>query len=213
MNNRFALLLGFAMLAGAPAAFGQRWEFSAGGGGSFYTSRTITGSAGSADAAFKPGFAAYASVAQVGNRFGGAIRYTMLMNDMELKSNRGVSSMGGRSQSIEYDFQYYFKNSEAPVRPYLIGGGGVRFFNGTGTESAVQPTMAVGVLTNTTQMKPVFTGGAGVRVQMSRRVFLRAELRTSFIQAPEDVITPTYGATLGGWFMNFMPTVGISYEW
>ena len=73
--------------------------------------------------------------------------------------------------------------------------------------------MAVGVLTNTTQMTPVFTGGAGVRVQMSRRVFLRAEMRTSFAPAPEDIMTPTYGATMGGWFMNFLPTVSIGYEW
>lgn len=213
MKSRFALYLGLAAVTLMPAAFGQRWEFGAGGAGSFYNTRTVSGPGGSADAGFKTGYGFHANLTQVGNRFGGALRYSMMFNDMQLKSSRATTTMSGRSQSIEYDFQYYFKNSEASVRPYLIGGGGVRFFTGSGTDTAVQPLMNVAVLTNTTQMKPVFTGGAGVRVQLSRHVFLRAEMRTSFTQVPQDVITPTYGSTLGGWFLNFLPSVGIGYEW
>jgi hypothetical protein len=213
MHKSQALFLGIVALALTPAASAQRWEFSGGGGASFYTSRTMSGPGGTADASFKPGYTFHGSVAQVGNRFGGAVRYGMSMNDMEIKSNRGLSSMGGRSQSIEYDFQYYFKNSEASVRPYLIGGGGVRFYTGTGSGVPIQPTMAVGVLTNTTQMTPVFSGGAGVRVQMSRRVFLRAEMRTSFTTSPDDVMTPTFGASVGSWLVNFVPSVAIGYEW
>jgi len=40
----------------APTAFAQRWEVGAAGGGSFYTSQTVTNVAGNASAGLAPGF-------------------------------------------------------------------------------------------------------------------------------------------------------------
>lgn len=212
-STRFALLTVLLLAASAPAALAQRWEVGAGGAGSFYTTRTATGPYGSADATFKPGGGFYASVAQVGNRFGGELRYTYLMNDMELKSSNGTTKLGGRSNSFEYNFHYYTKDIESTVRPYIIAGGGVRFFTGTGPDQAIQPTMNVAVLTMTTQLAPVINGGAGVRVNIARHLALRAEFKAAFTPVPTEIMTPTFGASLGGWFVNFLPMVGISYEW
>lgn len=196
----------------APHAAAQRWEFGAGGVGSFYTSQAIQGAAGSADASFKFGGGFYASMGQAGNRYGGEVRYSFLMNDMQLKSNAGSVTMAGRTHTFEYDFHYYTRNSEASVRPYIIGGGGIRLYSGAGQDIPIQPTMATAVLTRTNHIVPVLTAGAGVRIAMTNRVFLRTELRAAFSPGPSDVITPTSGGSLG-WFVNFMPVVGISYEW
>ena len=82
-KKSFSLLFGIVALGATTSAYGQRWEFSGGGGASFYTSRTITGPNGSADASFKPGYGFNAAIMQVGNRFGGGIRYAMNFNDIE----------------------------------------------------------------------------------------------------------------------------------
>jgi hypothetical protein len=213
LKGSIALTAGLLLFGALPAAYGQRWEFGAGGAGSFYQSRTVSGPLGSGDAGFKTGGGFYASLGQIGNRYGGELRYTYLFNDMRVKTDRGTTTLGGRSQSVEYNLHYYFRDGESSVRPYLIAGGGVRLFTGINGGPAIQPTMNVAVLTNTTQISPLLTGGAGVRVRLNARLAFRAELRTAFTPSPEDVITPTYGAKLGGWFFNVLPVAGITYEW
>jgi hypothetical protein len=211
--NRKPVLAAMLALAAAPAALGQKWEAGAGGGGSFYNARTITSPAGSAEAKFKPGFAASGWLGQLGGRVGGEIRYTFFKNDMELSGPGGKFSMGGRAQAIHYDALIYFNgSSRAKTRGYVLVGGGVKQYTGTGDDVAFQPVGNIAVLTRTSEWKPLVTTGAGVRVALSERMHLRAEVRGYFTQAPKEVITPVRG-DLSGWLFDIVPMVSLSYVW
>lgn len=199
-------------LALGPAAFGQKWEVGAGGGGSFYNAKTISSPLGSVEAKFKPGFAASAWLGQIGRRAGGEIRYTFFKNDMELTGPGGRFAMPGRAQAIHYDALVYFNNGRAKTRGFLIVGGGVKQYSGTGDDVAFQPTGNIAVLTRTNEWKPLLTTGAGVRFALSDRVHLRAEVRGYFTPTPKEVITPVTG-DLSGWVFDIVPTVSLTYVW
>ena len=199
------------LVAIAPAVFAQRWEFGVGGGGSFFTKQTLTSPAGSVDASFQPGFVGTAYAAQMGRRYGGEVRYAYFFNDMKLEGMGKSFSFGGRSQLVTYDFQIFLGNRESKVRPFVSVGGGVRWFEGTGQDMAVQPLEAVAVLTRTHQMRPVASAGAGIRIQTSARTALRAELKAYFSQNPSDIITPVTGTGGNSWIVNFAPMLNIAF--
>jgi opacity protein-like surface antigen len=196
----------------APAAYGQKWEVGAGGGASLYNTRTIAASTGDVQAKFKPGYAFSGYLGQLGERVGGEIRYTYEGNSMELSGRGKTVTLGGRTQAIHYDVNYYFGNKRAKARFYLLGGGGVKQFTGTGDSSSGQSLMSTAVLTSTSQWKLLVTGGGGVRYALNDKLHLRAEVRVYMTPMPTDVITPTNG-TLGGWTFNIVPMVGLSYVW
>jgi hypothetical protein len=213
LRDRIASLMMVAGLASAmvPAAYGQKWEVGAGGGASFYNSRTIDG-ATSVSAKFKPGYGFSAYVGQIGNRVGGEVRYTFLSNEMELNGGGKSFTMGGRSQAIHYDLNVYFADKESRVRPYVLVGGGIKQFTGTGSATAIQPLMSTAVLTNTSEWKPIVTAGGGVRMAVGAHTNVRAEVRAYLSQAPTKVITPVTGS-LSGWYFDIVPMVSLSYVW
>jgi len=201
-------------ISAVPAAYGQRWEFGAAGGASFYNSLTATGRAGgTVDAKFKPGGGVGVYLGQIGNRLGGEARYTWLYNGMELSGAGNNFSMGGYSQTITYNMLIYFADKTKKTRPYVLAGGGGKLYTGTGGGVAIQPLQSIVVLTNTSQWKPVIVFGGGVRFAVSPKSQLRAEFLVNMTQNPDQVITPVNGASLSGWYFNYMPMVGLSYAW
>jgi len=209
---RIAKWMTLAALLATPGAFAQRWEFGGAGGASFYSKKSIAAPAGSVDAKFNPGFGFGAYFGQIGNRVGGEIRYDFHINEMELAGLGKSVKMSGNSQSFHYDVHVYFNKAGNRLRPYVLGGGGMRFYQGTGDPGIVQPLMNVAVLTKTSQWKPLVTAGGGVRFEASKKVHVRAEFRVFMTESPTEVITPVTGK-LDGWFFNFAPVVGISYVW
>jgi hypothetical protein len=201
-----------AALLAAPGAMAQRWEFGGAGGASFYNKKSIAAPAGSVDAKFNPGFGFGAYFGQIGNRLGGEMRYDFHMNEMELSGLGKSVKMDGRTQGFHYDVLVYFTKAGSKVRPYLLGGGGLRLYEGTSSAGVVQPLMSVAVLTNTTQWKPLVVAGGGVRIEASKHVHIRAEFRVNMTESPTEIITPVTGK-IDGWFFNYAPMVGISYVW
>ncbi|MBI5085748.1 MAG: hypothetical protein HZB13_14255 [Acidobacteria bacterium] len=197
----------------APPAYGQKWEVGAGGGASIYKSSQITGRTATVDAKFKPGYGFTGYVGQLGNRVGGEIRYSFFSNEMELSGGGKNFTMGGRSQAIHYDVLLYFNKRESKTRPYLLAGGGVKQYTGTGNAVPLQPFISTAVLTNTSEWKPMITAGAGVRFAMGAKTHLRIEVLSYMTQAPKNVITPVNGAALDGWFLSFAPVFSVSYVW
>ncbi|WP_321477649.1 outer membrane beta-barrel protein [uncultured Paludibaculum sp.] len=194
-------------------AYGQRWEVGAGGGASFYNAKTLTTTSGDISAKFKPGYSFSGYLGQIGGRLGGEVRYSYMSNEMELAGLGKSYTMSGRSQAIHYDVHIYFnKNQEAKIRTYVLAGGGIKQFSGTGSTVPYQPLGNLAVLTNTSQWKPLVTAGAGVRVALSPHMQLRGEVRGYFTEMPTDVITPVSGS-LGGWLFDIAPTVSVSYVW
>jgi hypothetical protein len=210
--NTFGLCVAVALVA-APSVHAQRWEFGGGGGGSFYNSQTISGSRGSVDAGFNTGFAGTAYLGQAGNRFGGEVRYTYLKNDMDLNGSGKSFTFGGQSQAIHYDFLVFMTKSGSKTRPYVSVGGGVKGYQGTGPDMAVQPLGSIAVLTRTTQWKPMLSFGGGVRFQLGEHLVLRTDLKVYTTQVPQDVITPVNDSKVSGWYFNFVPLVTLAYAW
>jgi Outer membrane protein beta-barrel domain len=213
-SHRIAFTLLAGLIAGsmAPSAFGQRFEFGGGGGVSFYNKRTATAASSSVEAGFKPGYTFNGFLGQMGNRLGGELRYSFASNEMELTSGGKSFAMTGRSQAIHYDLLFYFNEKSAKVRPYLLAGGGMKQYAGTGTGVVLQPFMATVVLTNTSEWKPMITGGGGIRVALNPKLHLRAEVLAQMTQVPTKVITPVLG-DIGGWYFDIMPTINLSYVW
>lgn len=203
----FALTTLFTL---APAAFAQRWEVGGGAGGSFYTPVNVTNPALSGQAKIGAGLVASAWVANnITNHWGGEIRYDMGLGDLQLTSGGTKATFSGQTHAVHYDFAYHLRNSEAPFRPYVSFGGGLKMFRGTGTEVASQPLNRLALLTRTTDLRPMVSVGAGLKIN-ARRIGFRIEARDSMSPFPSDVIAPAQNSSLGGWVHEFIVSAGIS---
>ena len=213
-SHRITLTLFAGLIAGgiAPAALGQRFEIGGGGGASFYNKRTVTGPSATVDAGFKSGYGFNAYLGQLGNRLGGELRYSYASNEMQLTSGGKSFTMTGRSQAVHYDLAFYFNAKKAKVRPYLLAGGGMKQYAGTGATSIMQPFISTVVLTNTSEWKPMITAGGGIRVVLNSKLHLRAEVLTYMTQVPTKVITPVLGQ-VSGWYFDIVPNINLSYVW
>ncbi|MBL0157190.1 MAG: hypothetical protein IPP47_08830 [Bryobacterales bacterium] len=98
------------------------------------------------------------------------------------------------------------------MRPYVLAGGGMKQYTGTGGTSIMQPFISTVVLTNTSEWKPLVTAGGGIRVVLNPKLHLRAEVLTYMTQVPTKIITPVLGK-VDGWYFDIVPSINISYVW
>lgn len=203
--------------AATAAASAQRFEFGAQGLASFYTDKTVTGRAVGTSptqgvAGFDKGWGASVYLGQnVGNIFGGEFRYDYIKNDLQLSSGSTKVNFGAQAHAVHYDVLLHFAPRNSVVRPFVVAGGGMKGYQGTGTETAVQPLSNLAYLTKTTQWKPMFTFGAGVKVNLSKKAQFRAEFRDQMTPFPTEIIALAPGASgLDGWIHNYAFLVGIA---
>jgi hypothetical protein len=200
-----------AVILAAPAVLAQRGEVGGGAGGSFYTNNSVQGVGGTANAGHRPGFSAAGWIGHhASDRIGGEIRYMFQRNDLKVASGGTRVAFGGHSHAVHYDILVYSRTREDPVRPYVIVGGGVKGYFGTGTESAYQPLTNFAILTRTHHWQPLIAAGAGVKLAVGARGSLRVEFRDYITPFPKDVIAPGPGSKISGWVHNFAPLVGFS---
>lgn len=219
MRNTFAkttfrplltLLLTTAAWAQGHAAE-PRYEIGGGVAGSFYDKKTFTSPGGNADAGFDRGIGASAWVGHhMYPRISGEIRYDFLRNDTILEGSSAKASFKGESHAIHYDLHFHFADSHSKIRPFVLAGGGVKMFRGTGEERAFQPLSQIAVLTRTTELAGLLSAGVGVKWQLTDRVLLRLEFRDNLTPFPKKVIAPNRGSGGSGLINNFVPTAGIS---
>ena len=192
--------------------FAQKYEFGIAGGGSFYQSKSLTGSRGSADAGFDPGFAFSANIGNnMYEHIGGELRYTYLKNDLKLSSGSSSVTFGSQSHAIHYDLLFHTSATGSTVRPYVAIGGGVKYFQGTGNEVLAQPLGNVALLTKTNELKGLVSVGAGVKVRVASKILLRLDVHDYLSPFPSKVITPAAGvSTPSGWFNNIVFTLGVT---
>ena len=123
----FAVCSAAAML---PAAMAQKWEVGAGVGGGFYTSQDVTLGSTSASAKLKTNVAVSGWVGQnMGDRWGGELRYSYQLGDLQLKQNSTEAVFGAETHTINYNFLLYTKPSEASVRPFVSAGAGIKYLS------------------------------------------------------------------------------------
>ncbi len=203
------------LLALAPACFAQQWEFGAGAGGSFVKGQSVTSTAGSATAGFKPGAAFGAFLSQnLYPHVGGEIRYGFIMSDLRVKSGGQEAAFTGVSHVLHYDLLLTPSSRESRTQIFGAVGGGMKIFRGTGTETAYQPLSQFVFLTKTQEIKPMLSVGGGVKFSIAPRIFLRVEVRDYITPFPKDVIAPNpfTQAQIGGSMLhNIIPMASISF--
>jgi hypothetical protein len=196
----------------AEPGWAQRWEFGAGAGGSFYTSQSVTNAAASGQAGFAPGLVATAYLGHnMYRHLSGEIRYAYGRNDLELSSGSAKVNFGGQSHAVFYEFLVHSAPVGAKVRPFVAAGGGVKMYQGTGTETTYQNLSNLALLTKTQEWKGLVSFGGGLKYQLSQRTALRVEFRDYLTQFPTKVIAPNRGSTLGGWIHNLVPMVSLTF--
>jgi hypothetical protein len=210
--KHFLAVTCFAICACAPAALAQKWEVGAGVGGDFYTSQTVSNPLGKVDASLGKGLAVSAWLGNnTGNVLGGELRYDYEKSDLKLSGNGTSTSFGGRTQAFHYDFLFHLAPPEAPVRPYIAAGGGVKLYSGTGHEVEVQPLSDVAFLTKTNQVEGLISIGGGVKWTVGNNALLRLEVHDYITPFPKNVIAPAVGSKVGGLLQDFVVSVGLSF--
>ena len=194
------------------AAMAQKWEVGGGAGVGFYTSQDVTSSTGSASAKIQTGLAGGAWFAQDGQgHWGGEVRYEYQMGDLALSSGGNSASFGAHTQQIHYDVMWHATPSESRLRPFVSAGAGIKLYQGTGAQVAYQPLSNFALLTQQQDLTALVSVGAGIKYQISQHVQLRLDVHDYMTPFPKNVITPNVGAKVGGWLMDFVPMVGLSY--
>jgi outer membrane protein W len=206
------LLVVCLAISAAPAAVAQKWEVGGGAGGGFHTSKDLTRPTETATASIKTGVAASAWLANnTNNRWGGEIRYTYQMGDLQLKQGSTTASFGGETHTMGYDFQWHATDINSASRPYIAFGAGAKVFRGTGTETLTQPLSRFALLTRTREIQGMISVGAGVKVKTGRNWQLRLDVHDYISRYPAEVMQPNVGTQVGGWMHNIVPSIGFSW--
>jgi transketolase C-terminal domain/subunit len=206
------LTVSLLALLAAGACSAQQREFGFAGGVGVFKNGTVTSATGTADAGFKPGAAMSAFFTQnMYHHVSGQIRYTFQFDDMRLSSGGTEATFKAQSHAIHYDLQFLGGSPEAPVRPYLLAGGGVKIYRGTGQEREMQDLIEYAALTRVQQTVPLVTFGGGVKFSVGRRAFLYVEARDYLTPFPKNVIAPVPPSRAGGWIHDFTPMIGLSF--
>lgn len=203
--KHFSLLLILALPC-APAVLAQKWEVGVGIGGAFNNAQKFTNAVGTADASLSNGLAASAWLGNnLRGRIGGEIRYDYEMTDYRLSSGGTTATFAGNTQAVHYDFLFHFTSQEASIRPFVAAGAGVKFFHGTGKETAFQPLQGIALLTKTSETKGLVSVGGGIKFNLNRMLQLRVEAHEYITPFPTKVITAAQGSKTSGWLMDFVP--------
>ena len=199
-------------LAVAPAAMAQTWELGAGVGGGFYTGHDITSPGGTASTKIKSNLSASAWLDNNRHgKVGGELRYDYQRGDLRLNQGSTEATFGAETHAIHYDVQWHFADSESRVRPFVVVGGGIKVYRGTGTEVIDQPLSKVALLTKAQDVTGLISVGAGFKMHLSPRVLLRLEVHDYITTFPKQVITPALGGSVGGWLQDIVPMIGLSF--
>jgi len=207
-----ARMLLVCLAALAPAAMAQRWEVGGGAGGGFYTSQDVSLAGSSVSAKIDSSVSGSFWLDNNGpNHWGGELRADFQLGDLALNGNGSSASFPARSYAFHYDVLWHFTPNGSKIRPYVALGAGVKIYQGTGGPVAYQPLNQFALLSPTQDLTPLISAGGGVKVQLAPHVQLRLELHDYATTFPKQVITPNTGAKVGGWLMDLVPSVGISY--
>jgi len=204
----FPLLFAAPLSFSVPAVGQNRVELGGLALVSAYRSADVRSGPAIGSIGFQPGPVGGGFIGQnMGNRFGGEIRYLFAQNQLQLQSGSGAAKFAGRSHIINYDFLIYATGRRARVRPYAAVGGGLKRYQGTGTEQAFQPLSNLALLTKTSETLGTADFGGGVKVHFSRNSVLRIEFRDYITETPR-VFEPSPGAKISGLLHHWVPVIG-----
>jgi len=201
----------FLATIAAAVAFAQQWEFGGSAGGGFLNTVNASNSFGTATAGFAngPAFGGYFGH-NMYKHMGGELHYEYLHTDLKLTSGSSTSDFNGQQHAIHYDVIFHTSGNKK-TQLFAAVGGGMKIYRGTGAEAAYQPLYQYGYFTKTQQLLPMASVGGGMKIALSRKVYLRTEIRDYITAFPKDVIAPPPGTKYGSILHNFVPTVGLGF--
>jgi hypothetical protein len=207
---RLAICSGF-LLASA-VCLAQGWEAGGAAGAGLSRGFAVTNGSAKARLGFRTGpvFGVYIGQ-DIRPNLGGEIRYLFRTGPMRLTSGDTKASLGARSHLIYYDVLFYSKPAGVRFRPFVALGAGARVFQGSGQENTYQPLWQFVLLTKTSQSKPLFSAGAGIKAIWGKRMLFRVEFRDYMSPFPDQIFDRSPGSKAGGWLHELTPQVGVSY--
>lgn len=203
----------FIMLAAAAGCLAQQWEFGGGAGAGFLNTVSVTSPLAAATAGFQTGYGFGGYFGQnLYSHMSGELHYSYLQSDLKLASGGNTVTFDGVSHVVNYDFLLH---TTRPSRTqfFVAVGGGLKIFDGTGTEEAYQPMSQFGYFTKTRTLKPMGDFGAGIRYTLSPRLSLRVEFRDFITPFPTQVLTPAPGSKFGNLLNDIVPMVSLAYQY
>jgi hypothetical protein len=199
------------VLAAYPC-LGQTWSVGGAAGFGSYHDATITNGTGSASAGFGPRIAVGGVLSEnVGEYFGGELRYTFRDGDSVLRSGGQEVNMDAAAHALHYDFLAYATPRHSRFRPYAAAGGGIKRYTATGTQYISQPLSNFAVLTHTDEVKALISFGGGVKVRLSEHWQIRADFRDYVTPFPENLFALAPGSKIHGWLHDFVPLAGLDW--
>jgi hypothetical protein len=205
-----SLLLMAAVAAGCLA---QQWEFGGSGGAGFLNNVSVATPLAAATAGFQSGASFGAFFGQtLYSHLSGELHYGYLLSDLKIASGGTSVTFAGTSHVIHYDIVWH-TNRPSRTQFFAAVGGGIKIFDGSGTEEAYQPLSQFGYFTKTRSLKPMGDFGVGIRYALTPHLSLRTEFRDYLSPFPTQVLTPAPGAKFGSILQDLVPMVGISYQY
>jgi hypothetical protein len=202
------------LTAAAAACFAQKWEFGGTGGGSFLNSSSVSGGPSSATAGFQSGgvFGGYVGFSQY-KHIGGEIHYAYLQSNLRLTSGGSESTFSGQAHVVHYDLIFKTTRNSGKVQLFAAVGGGLKVFRGTGAQKDYIPlTLQYGYFTHTQELKPMASVGGGIKFALSKKVFLRTEIRDYITAFPKNIIAPPPGVKYSMMLHDLVPMVTLGFE-
>jgi hypothetical protein len=202
-------------LLAAGLACAQEWEVGAIGGYGYAPHLTVSNGSASAETGIRSGGVVGVFAGDDMYKFwSGELRYLYRFDDLQLSSGKiKAPDFSAHTHIITADFLGHFRPKGSHVRPFIAFGGGAKFMVGSGIESAGQPLGNFAALTATHEILPVADIGGGVKIDLHKNLRLRLEMRDYVSPAPNKVIAPAPGASLGGVMNDIQGMVAFSLTW
>ena len=203
------------LMAGVACAQEHEWEVGAIGGFGYAPHLTVSKGSQSADTGIRHGgVVGVFGGEDMYNYWSGELRYLYRFDGLKLSSgNIKAPNFSAHTHIITADFLGHFRPRGSKTRPFIAFGGGAKVMVGTGIESASQPLGNFAALTATHEILPVADVGAGIKFDIHKNVRFRVEARDYISPAPNKVIAPAPGASLGGVLNDIQGMIAFSLTW
>ncbi|HTS48348.1 MAG TPA: outer membrane beta-barrel protein [Bryobacteraceae bacterium] len=199
-------------ILGISSCLGQTWSLGGAAGFGFYHDATITNGSGSVQAGFGPRLSLSAVLGQnMGDYFGGEMRYTFRDGDAELKSGGQEVNMDAEAHAVHYDVLFYATPRNRKLRPYAAAGGGIKYYKATGAEYLAQPLSNFAFLTHANEVEGLLSAGGGLKYSINEHWLVRVDFRYYATPFPDKLFMPAPGAKINGWLHDFVPLAGIDW--
>ncbi len=208
--SRILLAVALLIVPGRLAA--QNLQVFGGVGFGSYHPVSFTSPAGSAFAAPGQRFVLNALVErQLSDHFAIEAGWTYQDGDYQLVSGATKTAFDAGAQVLRADVIGYLRPRSKRLRPYVVGGTGIKLYQGSETPSP-RPLAQFGSFRDGTDPRALLSFGGGLEYSLNRHWGLRVDLRDDLTPFPTAAIVPAAGVTAGAWLHDFVPTVGVTFR-